>query len=283
VNTNVIENPKPKWIDTGLGHFIDVSRFENQPPKLDPETERRDRLDEACQDVMTGEPPSNILLAVTLSPARARFARYTVWHESLTAELAELGERKEKLENLIVAPAVTESRIASAVRRTADWLLGRIDEEPSAPDLQTVLAQERHRAEAARAALAELKGPIEIARERLRRLTEREREFLGPALIDIARESGLAAAYRQKLSELDEIANLLFGLAARAGGFGTGIPANPQPARLPNLTPARRGDRAAFTIGSHPNIELWKRVADALRREPGRKASSLVSLPRSCK
>jgi hypothetical protein len=205
----------------------------------------------------------------------------------LTRERDEMVARRTKLEDMVAAPAATETRISSIVRRTADWLLGRVSDGAQADDragLDAQLATDRHLAAAAREALKELGPSIERAEERHRRLAERENEFLVRALVELCGEVGLVSAYQKKIGELREIVSLLNGLAQMRGSFGCGIGA-PVEIEFPTLGLAaiKRVPRKEMRVDREGNVSVWRRIADTMRRDPTHKASALLSLPRSCK
>lgn len=242
---------------------------------------RREDYEERAIDGLRGDPPENICNTDGCSPKRARFARYLEWLHQETKELEALQARGAELEAMIEAPAATEEKIKELVRRTASALMGRTafasNESPSALDVQ--LAAERHQAEAARVALAELHGLIERAQLRVDHLRGREAEFLKPALIEIADELGLGKLYLQKIIELRVVMHLLFGLTSVAGGWDSGF--ERFTVRLPKtgLPSLAKTGSAEYAIGASGGDE-WERLALSLRFNPRQNARHSISLPK---
>lgn len=243
---------------------------------------RADRDEKSIAD-LNGDPPPGIPV-VGLSPRRALLARYIRWRETLQSELAMLVAKRDQLQTLVDAPNETEAKIRGGVRRTVDFLLGRSadnSDEGARAALDSELAAQRHRAEAAKSALPELEPQIEQAQMRIARLEERRKEFLNPALTELADELGLARAYQRKIAELQETAALIFGLAGVVGGFDSGVEGArtihfPRPA-----TPsAKHAPAEAFKIPAPGNVEIWRKAAEQLLLDPHAKATKLVSLLR---
>lgn len=231
----------------------------------------RDDRDDAWVADLNGDPPHSISDTLLLSPRRALLARYIRWRQTIAAELATLQAKRDEFQEIMAAPEETEVAIRSAVKRTADWLLGRStdnSDEGTRKALDDQLAAQRHRAEAARAALVELEPQIERAQLRVQTLNDRQNEFLKPVLREIADELGLGTAYIAKIAELKRIASLIYGLAEASYEFGEGIETGrkvqfPRPATSEAALPGE-----SFIIPSAGNVEIWRKVADQLLLDP---------------
>jgi hypothetical protein len=233
---------------------------------------------------LQGDPP-DAGNTFALSPRRAALANFLKWRQGIADELAALETRKAQLEALISAPAETEAKVRSAVKRTADFLLGRNGadnaDEAGRKALDDELSARRHRAESAQAALPQLLGPIETASLRLKTISERQDEFLKPALAELADEVGLGRQYMRKIAELQEIAKLVYGLADVAGGYDSGFEM-PTSIKLPRsgIPSTKHQPLGAFTIPAAGDAEIWRKAAQALLADPHVKAAKLVSLPK---
>lgn len=241
-----------------------------------------DKIDEALRD-LRGEPPQGIYNDKGLGPKRARYARYAGWRHREMGRLSALEARKREMEALVAAPASTEAEIRGAVRTTAAALMGRdgggakIDRKA----LDDRLSSERHMAEAAQEALIELNTDIEVCKLRVAHLNEREKEFLHPALVEAGDEIGLGALYLKKISELREVAALIYGLQEVAGGFQSGFEnttsiAFPR-AGFPSISKATRAD---YTIEENGRVDVWRGLAQSLLLDPRHDASKFIPLPK---
>lgn len=172
---------------------------------------------------LDGEPPGSIMSgavgALSATPQRARLARYIEWRDDEAMKLANLEQRRAELMGLKSKPAETESKIQAAIRRTADYLMGRTDDggdELDRKGLDERLAIERHRAQAADTVLPELERQIEIATMRVQRLRERESEFVRPAIFEHGNQYG--AEYLRCVAALRKAIAPLAGMSAYLGG-----------------------------------------------------------------
>jgi hypothetical protein len=127
-------------------------------------------------------------------------------------KLTNLEQNRAELLALVDAPEKTESMMTAAVRRTADWLMGRAPDEgdeSNRKNLDDQLAKERYRADAARQFLPELQGKIETATPRVKRLDERESEFLASALHEVKIASGSYEFIARKRAEFEAAESIL--------------------------------------------------------------------------
>jgi hypothetical protein len=210
-----------------------------------------------------------------MTPQRARWARYSAWRVHEQAKLDALEKRKAELQAQIDAPSETETKIQAGVRRTADWLAGRTAEESDAANAKALadkLAEQRPLARAAEQELQELSEKIDVAQLRAKKIAERELDFLRPALIEAAERHGLGKLYAERVDALREVMELLFGLGAEFRGYQDGLP-HVADVELPS----------AGALGSPPDIlsrnaqcGVWRRLADALRRDPRCDASKIL-------
>lgn len=238
-------------------------------------------VDQVIADLQ-GDPPKNLCNAGSLPPRRAKLARAVAQRRKLADELAALETKRTELEAMIAAPAETAASIRDAVKRTADWLLGRGGDNSDASKrkaLEDEEAAQRHRAEAAAAALPELAKPIAVARLRLKHVADREPAYLSEALSEVADEIGLGRAYARKIAELRELASLIHGLCEVAAGFGSGFdkPVSVRLARPGGIPSLRHTTANEFTIAAQGDAEIWRKAAAALLNDPLVKASKLVS------
>jgi hypothetical protein len=253
-----------------------------------------DESDEVHTFDLEGEPPDGICNARGLSPQRARLARYHAWRMQEERKQSDLQTLKAKMQSIIDVPAATEAEIKREVKRTASFLMGR--EPTDGADiakrrrLDDRLASERHAAEAAREALAEIERKTKIGELRLSRLNRRESEFVHPALIEVAEELGLGKLYLKKIAELREVTEIIFGLS-KVTGKGSGVAC-----QMHGERPLRDAEAVSFprnvlpsmakteshecTITSHGRPEVWTQLHQAILLNPGMDASKFVALPR---
>jgi len=245
-----------------------------------------DEIDRATAD-LAGDPPAALSAAFSsLGPYRRKFANYVLWRQSLLATVDGLLAKQTELDAAIAAPAQTVATIKDAVARTAAWLLGRASDNPGEAQRKTLddqLIAQRHRAEAATVARAELEAPLKLARLRLAKLVERENEFVGPAICELAdQELGLGVRWRRAVKELQEVNALLSGVAQVARGFGSGFEARPATIQLPRyggLPSLAHAAPAEFTISdAAANTAIWRTAIERLWRDPKSKASEIISL-----
>ncbi len=250
--------------------------------------QRRKRLnfeDGVTSHVRLDEPPKNICDTKGLSPKRARYARFFEWRLRHAKELSTLESKKAHFKSLIDAPATTEAVIKTEIKRTANYLMGR--ETANGGDtakrraLDERLASERHAADAAREALPELEGEIDVVRLKLTALNERESEFLYPAIVEVAQEIGLADLYIKKIAELREVLELVVGLSRVAGGWTSGFDtlkasvqgevgmAIAKTVKLPEMPVwANDKEQPDFKIEAHGNSEVWEQLRQSLLLNP---------------
>jgi hypothetical protein len=235
----------------------------------------RARQDFAARNVadLDDDPPSGLGGDIRgLSPARATFARYSAWLATEVEKLTKLETKRAELLGMIDATAETESRIQVAVRATADFLLGRTKDDGDQAHRKALderLATQRHQSDAAKVALPEIERQIEVAEMRVNRLREREKDFLWPALIEVADLSGLGKQYAAKAQELAKLVELLFGLAYVAGNFwGSGLP-RAHKVELPAFPGLPSIAKSEFNISaSSANADPWSKLAAALTADP---------------
>lgn len=219
-----------------------------------------------------GDPPDDICSTRGLSPARARLARYLAWQRQIHDEHDKLEAKKANLLELMNAPATTESLIAALVKRTAAVLSGRADNDDGAAadrkQLDERLSTERHQAQAATEALKDIETELDRARLRVQRIGQRQAEFINAALIEAADQVGLGEAYLQKVTELRELVQLIFGLADVAGGYGAGLPM-PKAVELPSIKlPSIANEKAAAFWIEPKGSTAWADLAKALCANP---------------
>lgn len=269
------------------GYVLDDSRWHDPAStELEQRAEsaiRKQELVEAILADVEGDPPALISAAIALGPRRAKFARYVAWRRKLEGELAALEAKRTELDAMVAAPAETAATIRGAVKRTADWLLGRDgadnSDEAGRKLLEDNLAAQRHRAESAQEALPEIGRTIEVAQMRVKRLVEREKEFLSPALAELADEAGLGHRYRRAIKELRSVLDLLNGLAAEAGGFDSGFD-TPATIAFPQMAAVSSNKsvlKEEFIIrAASASRQAWRDAAVALFRDPFAKAGKLI-------
>jgi hypothetical protein len=185
--------------------------------------------------------------------------------------LTELETRRAELLGLKSKPAETESRIQVLIKRTADYLLGRGDDDGGAElerrGLDDRLAIERHRAEAVDTILPALDRDIEVAQLRVKRLQEREAGFLKPALVEHAEK--FVPDYIRAIEALKKAIAPLAGLNEFFGGDGVNV-------KLPSFgldtlekagtriteTDAAMWDALAESLGATPRPKGWDDASD---------------------
>lgn len=243
---------------------------------------RREEADAQAVRDLNGNPPE-LTNTRGLGPKRAALANYFEWVCVETKKRDSLLARRIELEEMIAAPAASEARIRDAVRQTATTLVGRVHAsakiDRSAMDVQ--LAQERHMAEAATVALAEIEGQIENAERRVEFLGSREADFTGPALVEDADNLKLGQIYLEKIAELRAICDLMNGLASVAGGYGSGFE-NRTEIKFPKVgLPSISGaDNSAYVISSAGNSDVWRQITLALRMNPKMDAAKFIPVPK---
>jgi hypothetical protein len=169
---------------------------------------------------LDGEPPGVPTLSAT--PMRDRWDRYLKWRVGEVEKLSELEARRAELLGLKEKPKQTEGKIQAAIRRTADYLLGKSDDggdELDREGLDRRLAIEKHRADAVDLLLPDLDRQIEIAGLRVKRLQEREASFLRPVLVEHA-EQNYVAKYLAAVDALRKAIAPLAGMNVYFGGDG---------------------------------------------------------------
>jgi hypothetical protein len=256
------------------------------------EIRRNDERDALVADTQ-GEPPE--CETPGLSPQRSLYARYAAWHLQARKQVEVLEARRAQFEAMIAAPAATEAEIRGVVRRAADRLLGRVQGGDGNGDRKSLgerLESEKYGAEAAQEALPELEGQIENARLRVRKLDEREDEFLGPAIAEVAEAAGLGKLYLKKIAELREIVELILGLSTVAGGYGSGfgngischIQGKARTQAVIAVDFPQTGfksvsdDNRSYRISGEGRSEPWRQLKQALVLDPFSKA--FVPLPK---
>lgn len=241
-----------------------------------------------------GEPPAYATRG--LSPKRALYARYFYWVLDERKKLEALEASKVEFEALIAAPTATESEIRKLVTREADRLLGKADlQAPRATRVQLNerLINEQHGAEAAREAMPYLEEKIQEMRLRLKRLNEREDEFLKPAMIEAAENMGLGQLYAKRLQKFREVLELVCGLRTVAHYYGAnleqleavttdsngfGLAKRVRFPRLPFKSSGQSNDD--YTVSDAGNSETWNQLREALIRDPHHRADHVV-IPKS--
>lgn len=241
---------------------------------LDRETRRELAISHATDDLYDVDPPLALTLTIGLPPARAMLARYVAWKKKISDELADLQAQRARLQGFIDAPGETTATIKSAIRRTADWLLGKGDDNSDGKSrraLDEKLAMETHRADAAREALPELELKLDVAARRMEALEGREGEFLKPAIAEVAEEARLPERFLQKAAELEEIASLIYGHAQALG-------LAPRAVNFPKLPLLERVENSDLTIPRKADAETWRVISNALLADP--KFDAAKFLPR---
>jgi hypothetical protein len=244
---------------------------------------RQDFEADAVRD-LNGEPAENICNTRGLPPKQARLARFHSWRLQIQRTASELQTKRAEFERMMEAPKHTESALKGEVRRTAARLMGRDvggAGEGIRKALEDRLSEDRHRAEAAREALPELDKQIEVAELRLKRINERESEFLHPAIVEAADRIGLGKLYLKKIAELRAVTDLIFGLREVVGGYGSGFE-NSAAVNFPRtgLASLRDTKDAEYRIEPKGNDSLWRQLAQSLLLNPRHDTSRFVALPK---
>jgi hypothetical protein len=147
---------------------------------------QQERYEADALSDLDGEAPPIDGLPSGLSAKRKAYAAFAVWLKGEEQKLALLENKRHDLQTMVDAPAEAEGNIRAMLRRTADALLHGTpaDESDAAKrlELETRHTAQRHRAEAATMALADLEPQIEVARLRVDRLRSREMEYLAPVM-----------------------------------------------------------------------------------------------------
>jgi hypothetical protein len=187
--------------------------------------------------------------------------KYLAYHGMLSTEqgrLAELQRKSAELEAIMAQPVEAESALRAALRRTADALLnGKSGDESDADkraELDAKIAAHRHRAEAAKIALADIGRDIDRQQVRVRHVKSRESEFLTPVIFAAVRESGIVERWEQLRAEADALETQLLGLVQTFS-----VPAGHSAPWRPPIK------RELSTVESRRH---WAAVADALQRNP---------------
>lgn len=212
------------------------------------------------------EPPSGLGANIMhLSPQKARYTRFRAWLQTEKSKLADAHRKLATLDGLVEAPRETEGKIQALVRKTAAFLLGRGTDDSAVDERATLdskLTAERHRAEAAQAARPEIERLVEIAELRVRRLKEREPDFVRAAVIEHAIKSELGARYQKAVDELAAVLDEINGLCAEFGGYGNGLPVTTD-LKLPAFSALGAEGRKIFARDG--NVSMWRKLADELR------------------
>jgi len=258
----------------------------------------RERFEDGVLTDLKGEPPEDICNTRGLSQKRARYALFFELRLRLAKELSNLETKKADFQALIEAPEATEGEIRREVIRSAAHLLGRnADNSGSAKRkaLEDRLAAERHSAEAAQEATPELDHAIEKARLRLAHINSREDEFLIPAVIEVANESGLGELYLKKVDELRAVLDLINGLAnvARRQDYWSGFSglegAAGQGTAFAQLTTVKlpcpameavKKAEAKLVLSHSGNTDVWKQLMQSLLLDPRHNAKNFIALPK---
>jgi hypothetical protein len=189
------------------------------------------------------------------------------------------------------APRATESAIRTLVKRGADFLLGRAQEDEGDTAkrraLDDRLAEQRYRAESAEAALVEVDCEIDRAKLRCKRLAEREEEFLDAAVYELGCKH-VGSAYRERAEALRDVVNLAAGLSefrGYSGGRPRSLGASVRNVSIGGyVAPKVEFVLPDFgALGSPKPIATkdadratWRKVADALRSDPHADVSALL-------
>jgi len=247
------------------------------------ERERLRRRDAAEAEILEGYrgPVPGDVVADTrgLGTCRAGLARYLAWRSRTAVELTDLESTRSRLNDVASAPDKTAGTITELIRRTARNLLancGGDDDADRRVELDKQLAAEQHRSQAAAEALPEVESQIEAKRMQYEVLCSREAEFLHPALIEAADETGLGKVYMRRVAELREVVALIFGLSRVAGEhYGSGF-SQPFAIDLPHVGLRSLADLpdSDFRIPANcGNADTWRKLAAALIADPRCEAS----------
>lgn len=236
--------------------------------------EERESLDVAD---LEGEPPAESLgswvARGNVLPQRMRLARFVAWRDRESSKLAVLVKARAKLVDIVGAPVETQRRIGEIIKTGASRLLAAIgsnaddvlhDDAISRRVLDERLSAQRHRADAAREAMADLDQRITVAQRRVTRLSERESEFVRPALIEYA-DAVFTDIYLTKVAELRKALLPLLGLNDYLGYAAPSI-AFPTMSELPKIKSAGAG---AFSLRpSTAARSLWAALAKTWAENP---------------
>jgi hypothetical protein len=155
-----------------------------------------------------------------LTAKRTAYFRYHAWLRGEEQALATLENKRRDLQAIIDAPAATEGALRQMLRRTADVLLGKDSEQSDATAwaaLESKRTEQAHKAEAARLALSDIEGQIQIAALRVDRLREREKQYLNPVLCELGEQ--IAQRLAQRRAEVQALERLLAPLYGSYGGY----------------------------------------------------------------
>lgn len=262
-----------------MQNLLTARGFEGHPPR-DPKTPRH-----------------------SLPEARADLADFAAWQAATAASLAAARAARPKLLGMFGVPAATEAAIADLVEADAvgvrEWLRGLVsglspaDVEAFDPakldlrsferaQLETKLANDRHRAEVARTSLDELETETEILEAAVARLAERKPVFVKAAAV--AETDAVARRYYEAAHEMAAAFRVLL---AAVGGTASAreitVPVFDTPFFRETIA-AGGGSREGFKFGFGP-VELrkagapWRALADALDADPLVKAEPILSAP----
>jgi hypothetical protein len=155
--------------------------------------------------------------------AKQRLDNFVTLRKRTEGEHDALLAQQQRLQDAIDAPAQTKAKRDGLLKTLAKKLLG--GEDVAGFDLLRRTAVESEiqdaeaRAEIAKLAIAELAEKLEIAALRVRRLKEREREFVQAAVSEHIKAE-LGPKYRRAIAEFGAIAHQIQG-AREAAGLGS--------------------------------------------------------------
>jgi hypothetical protein len=229
----------------------------------------RDDFETSATFDLGGKPPG--VATLTAMPKRSRWDRYVEWRASEKLKLTDLETTRAELLGLKAAPAATESKIQAAIRRTADYLMGKSQDggdELDRKGLDDRLAIEKHRSQAADLLLPDLDRQIEVATLRVKRLQERESEFLRPVLVEHA-EQQYVAKYLAAIEALRKAAAPLAGLTTYLYGHGMnerlpdfGLDSLEEASTRIVVRDAAMWDELAEGLGATPRPKGWNHDDD---------------------
>lgn len=196
----------------------------------DAEAEADETIADAPDPYAEAEPPSAEALGIDtagLPPQRARLVRYVAWCDRCRQELQELEAARAAYLTAMGVPVVTEERLRTLIESDTSNYLAWIKSRAPAltktqarsferEQLEQKLAGDRHAAEVARGAIAQLEAEIDQKREQLPNLEERHRAFVLDAVLEQADQLG--AVYRRQADEMRETIISLLGLGVVARG-----------------------------------------------------------------
>jgi hypothetical protein len=166
----------------------------------------RERAEADITRDVDGDIPNNVDADVRgLSGGRREWARYCAWLHQTREQLAQLESVKAHLDRLIAAPTEMAETIAQSVTATAKRLVKGLagdDEGAERDEMDRKLAAQRHKAQAAQEAMKDVDSRIGAKELQLKRLREREAEFLEPAIDEAFAASGARKIVERKRAEL---------------------------------------------------------------------------------